>query len=107
MENKVYIKSTGEIMDVESTYKICTVEVTLPNSKYAKIFEANGIPVKYKEGNTDSDINTKNIKIETIPDSYVDKFKLSNGKTYDSEELIVGIDNIRNLYLNKILENGI
>jgi len=100
--DKAYIKSTGEILDVKSKYATCQVNLMLPNDpKFIKILEDSGILVNYK---TTIEVNPDKVSMETVPESWCDKFELSDGKTYDSKDLVVGIDNIRNIHLNKILK---
>lgn len=95
MKEKAIVKETGEILDINSHYAIkkYTITFEMPESIRSKIgLEEKNIEFK--------DTNTKGHK-------YGDRYILSNGKEYHNEELIVGLDNIRDYKItNQIKING-
>lgn len=107
--DKAYIKSTGEILDIKSTYVTYNVKVTYPikdnDIKVNEILSRYKIP--FREEITSS---IDDISVEEFPDIHVDNpnrvmvYLLSDGESYPETELIIGMDNIRNLNINKILK---
>jgi len=92
MKDKALIIKTGEILDVKSQYsvKMMSISIELPDdlkdvlSKKIMDFEQE---FEYKDTN----------------DKEGDYFTLSDGKKYHEDELIVGLDNIREYKLKNIL----
>ena len=84
------VKSTGEIHTIKYHYATFNIKVTF-GEKYAELAKKYLTEGKY-------------IDINRVPNS---NFKLSDGNTYTAEELVIGIDNIRDTNLEKLLENGI
>lgn len=89
---KVIIKSTGEILDVVSKYTMVKMTIELPidfpdKEKFEKEISAW----------------TYELKSETSKDKE-DFYILSNGKTYEVDDLVVGLDEIRNWKLESGLD---
>jgi|GEM_PF-4827370 len=103
--NKAYIKSTGEILDIKNTYVTYNVKVTYPIKD--NDIKVNEILNRYKKEITSS---IDDIPVGEFPDIHVDNpnrvmvYLLSDGESYPETELIIGMDNIRNLNINKILK---
>lgn len=87
-DKKALVKETGEIQEVKSEYQVAYITATF---------------------NFDlSDEQSDEIKKMTfVHDSEPQKegthYTLSNGKTYHEEDVIVGVDNIRDEKLKKII----
>ena len=100
------VKSTNEILLVKDHILTMTVKISLPN-EYEKalknlfdtyksdvIFDEN---IQIDEINPDENISTS---IKNGSNIYI----LSDNNKYAESELIIGVDNIRNYNLNKILK---
>jgi hypothetical protein len=83
---KALIKKTGEIFEVQSEYSMMTMQISLPIDLEPKLKE---LEKSFYETWT----NYK-IKMKTGKDKE-DYYTLSNGETYEFDELIVGLDEIR------------
>ncbi len=87
-KDKALVKETGEIQEVKSEYKVSHVKATF---------------------NFDlSDDQNENIqKMTFVHDSEPQKegthYTLSDGKTYHEKDVVVGVDNIRDEKLKKII----
>lgn len=90
---KVIIKSTGEILDVVSKYTMVKMTIELPID----------FPDKEKFEKEISETCTYELKCETSKDKE-DFYILSNGKTYEVDDLVVGLDEIRNWKLESGLD---
>jgi hypothetical protein len=104
------VKSTGEIHTIKHHYATFNIKVTF-GEKYAELAKKYLTDImKEIEFEDDSDYKLpegKDIDINEVPNSGIANFKLSDGNTYTAEELVIGIDNIRDTNLEKLLENGI
>lgn len=94
---KALVKSTGEIFDVVSEYTMMQIEINFPidmskelTDKLKKDFESYHVESKYKM---------------TTGKSREDHYLLSNGETYEFDELIVGLDEIRDWKINNFKKN--
>lgn len=92
-DEKALVKNTGEILDVEGYYSIRQITLSLP-------IELEGV-FKDMEWNLPS----MNVKQDKIPEvkKEGDYYMLSNGKKYIGDELIVGLNNIRDFKFKNIL----
>jgi hypothetical protein len=90
MINKAIVKKTGEILDVERSW----------------IVKKMSIKITTKE---DFDFKDQLEKIFGKEDTSIkegENYILSDGKRYISDELIIGLDNIRNYKINQINEKN-
>lgn len=92
MKDKALIKKTGEILDIVNQYsiKMMTISIDLPDALKDTLSEKI-MEFEQKFEYKDND------------DKEGDYFTLSDGKKYHEDELIVGLDNIREYKLKNIL----
>jgi hypothetical protein len=108
------VKETGEILGIKSSYGTFIINMDFPEGVFSKeqeekikeysklMFESNvniGKEVLYE---SDGFKFTREIDEEKTPKM---KYLLENGIEYKEDELIIGLDNIRELKINKL--NGI
>lgn len=91
---KALVKNTGEILDVEGYYSIRQITLSLPIELEGKL--------KDMEWNFPS-MDVKKDKIPEV-EKEGDYYMLSNGKKYISNELVVGLNNIRDFKFKKLLD---
>lgn len=93
MIDKAFVIKTGELMDITSRYsiKLMTISIELPDDMEETL-------KKSMSDNFIGDFEYKDTK-----DKEGDYFTLSDGKKYHEDELIVGLDNIREYKLKNIL----
>ena len=92
MKDKAIVIETGEVFDVESHYSIkkMTLTIDLPDDLNESLSESlNGFEQEFEYKDTN--------------DEEGDYYLLSNDKRYTKDELIVGLDNIREYKLKNIL----
>jgi len=98
--------SNGEVAMVKSTGEVMNI-----NSKYSSVYFESKISFDIDEKTGKLTTEEKNLDrvgdISEVPGSYKDHYILSDGNDYSSEELIVGKDNIRDFNIDKMLDNGI
>lgn len=84
---KALIKETGEILDIKSNYGVSYFTMSIEYELSDELLEQ--IEGQYIH--------------ESSPKEEGQYYTLSNGKEYHEKDLIVGIDNIREDKLNKII----
>lgn len=93
VDEKALVKITGEILDVEGYYSVRQMTFSLP--------------IELEETFKDMEWNlpSVDIKSDKIPEieREGDYYKLSNGKKYIGDELIVGLNKIRDFKFKNIL----
>lgn len=106
MKEKALILKTGEVFDVESDYIIASMQVSFELEE-AVIKEVKEHLSNSKQIPSDSQVSKS---LWTFVDNdnkepYKEgtHYHLSNGSTYHEDELIVGIEKIREFKLNEIL----
>ncbi len=96
MKEKAIVKKTSEILDVEEHWsvKMMSVTIELPDELkdvFKEPIDVFGHKIEYKD---------KYTKSNKEGDHYI----LSDGKEYMGHDLIVGIDNIRDYKVNKLID---
>jgi hypothetical protein len=91
-KDKAIVISTGEILEVKSFYKIMNLTIEFPED----LSWVSGSVQEF-----DRKIFVKSDKVETSKPG--DYYILSDGKKYSGDELIVGLDNIREYKLKKLI----
>lgn len=98
------VQDTGEILEIKDYIMTMSVKISFPD-EYRKVLE--DVFKIYPETEDFQIDEEKSDDISISTDNRVDKYILSNNKQYYKNELIIGIDNIRNYNLQNILNNGI
>ena len=86
-KEKALVKDTGQILEVESVYSVKQISVSFE-------FEINDESLKELQGTTF--VYSGDSKEEGT------YYNLSDGKEYVEENLIIGLDNIREDQINKL-----
>ncbi len=89
MKDKAIVIKTGEVLDVDGYFKVMNLTISLPIeiSDAFKQFESK-VYLKSEDKDTPK------------PGDY---YTLSDGNRYNGDELIVGLDNIREYQIKKII----
>jgi hypothetical protein len=97
---KALVKSTGQILDVKSHYETFSVRIELPKNLFDMLDEETKKSLSF-----DAEVDTKDMINAQVDKSLSNgtKYLLSDDKSYDEDELVVGLDNIRNLKLINII----
>jgi len=90
MKDKAIVIKTGEVLDVEGYFTVMNLTISLPIEISDDVFKQLESEVYLKSRNQD---NPK-------PGDY---YTLSDGNKYNDDELIVGLDNIREYKIKKII----
>lgn len=95
MKDKAIVIETGEIFDIVSHWltKKMTLSINLPDDMDSDIKE------KFEKYVGEFEVKEEDPKVHKDGDHYI----LSNGKEYIGEDLIIGLDNIREYKLKNIL----
>jgi hypothetical protein len=93
MKDQALIIKTGEILNIEQKIFMVNVSIDIESKSYERIKEY------LKFDNEDKDISDKEDNIEKNHIYY----RLSDGNTYREDEIIIGLDNIRNFKLETLL----
>ena len=94
MIKKAIVKKTGQILDIVNEFSLIQISIKLPDD-----FPED---LKSKMEEDFPDIN--DVKMKTGKDRE-DYYELSDGKTYEIDELVVGIDEIREWKINNLKNN--
>ena len=95
---KALIKSTGEILDVTQEYSLMSIEFSFPIDFPEEISEKMKKDFSLTHEVTDNKYKMKTGKARE------DYFELSNGETYESDDIVVGTDEIRNWKIKNNLD---
>ncbi len=109
MENKqALIKSTGEILFIEREIILVSVNLDLPD-ELAEIVKSQMVSTSTEISKNYMDVkmfydqdNKLQHEITNKSDKNVTTYDLSDGKKYNSTELIIGIENIRDYKIENI-----
>ncbi len=94
MKDQAIVKETGELLEIEKHWivKKMSFTIELPDDMSSDIKE------KFEKFSGEFDMKDENPKEHKNGDHYI----LSDGNRYMGEELIVGLDNIRDYKINQI-----
>jgi hypothetical protein len=84
---KALIKKTGEILDVVHEYSLMNIEIKLPEGIDSELVKQ--LKDQWKESKSLHQVEIRSGKDRE------DFYTLSDGKTYELEELVVELDEIR------------
>jgi hypothetical protein len=106
MKEKALILKTGEIFDVESSYIIATMQVSfeleeaLIKEVEEHVSNSKKVPHNLQVSNS---LWVFNDNKDTTPHKEGTQYLLSNNKRYHEDDLIIGLEKIREFKLNEIL----
>ena len=93
---KALIKKSGEILDVVSEYSMVQMEINFPLDFPLEL--SDKIKSEWTFATEDSKLKMKTNKQRE------DYYTLSDGETYEIDELVVGLEEIREWKINNNLE---